>query len=76
VRPPDIAQQIADLDKQIADVEARIFQHQKRVENLLARGAGADELKSQIATLVKKLADLETHKNRLEYQARSGLASR
>jgi predicted nucleic acid-binding Zn-ribbon protein len=61
----DLARQIADIDAQIADAEARIFQHQKRVENTLARGGDASELRTTIAALTKALADLEAQKGEL-----------
>jgi hypothetical protein len=62
---PDLARQIAEIDAQIADAEARIFQHQKRVENMLARGGDACELSTTIAALTKRLADLEAQKGEL-----------
>ena len=68
----DIARRIAELDEQIADTESRIFQHQKRVENLEARGADASDLRDVIKTLGETLADLRTHRQKLAQQAQQG----
>jgi predicted nucleic acid-binding Zn-ribbon protein len=68
VPEPDIARQIAELDAQIADIENRIFQNRKRMENQLAKGGEAVELRSAIATLSQSLADLEARKARLQQQ--------
>lgn len=57
-----LARQIADVDAQIAETEVLICQHQKRVENLLAKGADVTELKSAIAVLTETLTRLETRK--------------
>jgi hypothetical protein len=62
---PDLARQITDIDAQIADTEARIFQHQKRVENIVARGGDASELSVTIAALNKARAELEAQKAKL-----------
>lgn len=64
----DIARQIADVSAQIADTELRIFQNQKRVENLLAKGADVTELKSVIAMLTETLIYLESYKAQLHEQ--------
>jgi chromosome segregation ATPase len=64
------------MDAEIADVESRIFQHQKRVENLQASGGDTVELQSAIASLGKALADLEAQKAELRRQLQSGSASR
>jgi hypothetical protein len=72
VPSPDLARQIADVDVQIAEIEARIFQHQKRVENLLAKGGDAAESRATIASLATALAGLEAQKKALQRQARNG----
>ena len=64
----DIARQIANLDAQVASIEDRIFQHRKRMENQLAKGGDAAELRSVIATLSETLTDLEARKARLQQQ--------
>ena len=64
----DIARQIAAVSAQIADTELRIFQNQKRVENLLAKGADVAELKSAIAVLTETLIYLESYKAQLHEQ--------
>jgi hypothetical protein len=53
------AEQLADLDARIADTELRIFQHQKHVENLLARGADTADAKSDLVAMQERLAYLE-----------------
>jgi hypothetical protein len=68
----DLARQIADVDVQIADAEARIFQHQKRVENTVARGGDASELRTTIAGLTETLADLKAQKGKLFEKMRRG----
>ena len=65
----DIARQIASVSTQIADTELRIFQHQKRVANLLAKGADVTELKSAIAVLTETLSYLESYRAQLHEQA-------
>jgi hypothetical protein len=72
VPSPDFVRQIADIDAQIADTEARIFQHQKRVENALARGGDPSELQSAIAALTEALAGLEGQKAELLKSAGRG----
>lgn len=62
----NVARQIADLNTQIADTELQILQKQKRVENLLAKGADATEEKSAIAVLSETLARVESRKKSLE----------
>ena len=65
----DIARQIASVSTQIADTELRIFQHQKRIANLQARGADVTELKSAIAVLTETLIYLESYKAQLHEQS-------
>ena len=62
----NVTRQIADLNTQIADTELQILQKQKRVENLLAKGADATEEKSAIAVLSETLAHLESRRKGLE----------
>lgn len=62
----DVAQQIADLNTQIAETELQILQIQKRVENMLAKGADPADLKAEIATLTETLAQMESQKAWLE----------
>jgi hypothetical protein len=69
VHDSDIARQITHVSAQIADTELRIFQHQKRVANLLARGADVTQLKSAIAVLTETLGYLESYKAQLLEQA-------
>lgn len=73
-RPSNLraAQQIADVDAQIAETELLICQNQKRVENLLAKGADVTELKSAIAVLTETLTCLETRKAGLHEQRQGG----
>jgi hypothetical protein len=66
----NISRQIADLDAQIADTELQILQNQKRVENLLAKGADATELRTATAVLTETLVHLEASKAQLEKQQR------
>ena len=68
----DSARQIATTDKQIADTEARIIQLQKRVENLLAKGADADDERTEIAELTQTLKTLEARKTQFEQQQQRG----
>lgn len=63
-----VARQIADVNAQIAETELLICQNQKRVENLLAKGADVTELKSAIAVLAETLTRLKTRKARLHEQ--------
>jgi hypothetical protein len=77
VPTPDIARQLAETDAQISDLEIRIIQQQKRVENLLAKGGDAADVREVIATLTLTLADLEARRARLEQQRQqSGTAGR
>lgn len=69
---PDLARRIADVDAQIADTEARIVQHQKRVENILARGGDPSGQHATIAKLAEALADLERQKSELVEKAGRG----
>ena len=61
----DIARQVADVSARIADTELRIFLFQKRVANLLAKGADATELEAVVAMLNETLAYLEAYKAQL-----------
>lgn len=65
----DIARQMASVSTQIADTELRIFQHQKRIANLQARGADVTELKSAIAVLTETLIYLKSYKAQLHEQS-------
>ena len=72
----DIDRQIASVSTQIADTELRIFQHQKRVANLQARGADVSELKSAIAVLTETLIYLESYKAQLHEQSGGQVVAR
>lgn len=60
------ADELADLDARIADTEMRMFQHQKRIENLLARGVDTAEAKSALAVLQETLANLRASRADLD----------
>lgn len=64
---PDIsvADQIAELSARISETELRIVQQQKRIENLLARGADVADAENALAVLQKTLTDLEAREARL-----------
>lgn len=68
MRDSDLARQISDLDVQIAETELFILQKQKRVENLLARGAVTTQLAAEIETLSNILTHLEGRRERLRKQ--------
>lgn len=72
MRATDFAWRIADIDARIAEIELRIVQQQKRVENLLAKGADVSELRKTIAMLTETSIFLEACKADLEHR-RQGL---
>jgi uncharacterized coiled-coil protein SlyX len=53
------AEQLAALEARIADTELRIFQQQKHIENLLARGSETADARSGLAAMLERLAYLE-----------------
>lgn len=69
-RPPNpcVALQIADVSAQIEVTKLQLMQHQKRVENRLAKGADVTELRSAIAVLTETLSHLEACKALLREQ--------
>jgi hypothetical protein len=67
----DIAQRLAEVEAQIADTEIRVVEQQKRVENMLARGLDAPQLRSTIAVMKDTLAYLEAYRRELRRQLRT-----